>query len=54
MDKRIFKQVTRTPYNQKNANLIIKLGDIVFIHDHNAKQNVWKLGNVVRLFTSND
>ena len=31
-----------------------KLGDIVFIHNHNAKKNVWKLGKVVRLFTSKD
>ena len=30
------------------------LGDIVFIHNHNAKRNVWKLGKVVRLFTSKD
>ena len=38
----------------KNVNLIIKLGDIVFIHNHNAKRNVWKLGKVVRVFTSKD
>ena len=36
----------------KNVNSIIKLGDIVFIHNHNAKRNVWKLGKVIRLFTS--
>ena len=54
MDKRIFKRVKRTTYNQKNVNSIIKLGDIVFIHNHNAKRNVWKLGKVVRLFTSKD
>ena len=36
----------------KNVNSIIKLGDIVFIHNHNAKRNVWKLGKVVRLVTS--
>ena len=52
MDKRIFKRVKRTTYNQKNVNSIIKLGDIVFIHNHNAKRNVWKLGKVVRLVTS--
>ena len=38
----------------KNVNSIIKLGDIVFIHNHNAKRNVWKLGKVVRWFTSKD
>ena len=38
----------------KNVNSIIKLGDIVFIHNHNAKRNVWKLGKAVRLFTSKD
>ena len=54
MDKRIFKRVKRTTYNQKNVNSIIKLGDIVFIHNHNAKRNVWKLGKVVRLFKSKD
>ena len=37
---------------RKNVNSIIKLGDIVFIHNHHAKRNVWKLGKVVRLFTS--
>ena len=35
----------------KNVNSTIKLGEIVFIHNHNAKRNVWKLGKVVRLFT---
>ena len=30
------------------------LGDIVFIHNDNAKRNVWKLDKVVRLFTSKD
>ena len=39
---------------RKNVNLIIKLGDIVFIHNHNTKRNVWKLGKVVRLCTSNE
>ena len=38
----------------KNVNSIIKLGDIVFIHNHNAKGNVWNLGKAVRLFTSKD
>ena len=30
------------------------MGDIAFIHNHNAKRNVWKLGKVVRLFRSKD
>ena len=38
----------------KSVNSIIKLGDIAFIHNHNAKRNVWKLGKVVRLFRSKD
>ena len=45
MGKRIFKRVKRTPNSQK-------IGDIVFIHNHNAKSNVWKLREVVWLFTS--
>ena len=28
---------------EKNFNSIIKLGGIVFIHNHNAKRNIWKL-----------
>ena len=39
---------------RKNVNLIMKLGDIVSIHNHNTKRNVWELGKVVRLFTSKD
>ena len=38
--------------NRKNFNSIIKFGDIIFIQNHNAKRNVWKLGKVVQLFTS--
>ena len=38
MGKRIVKRVKRTPYNRekKNVNPIIKLRDVVFIHNHNA------------------
>ena len=39
---------------EKNVNSIIKLGDIAFVYNHNAKRNVWKLGKVIRLFTSKD
>ena len=39
---------------EKNVNSIIKLGDIAFVYNHNAKRNVWKLGKAVRLFTSKD
>ena len=38
----------------KNTNSQIKLGDIVFVYNHNAKRNMWKLGKVVRLFKSKD
>ena len=54
MNKRIFKRVKITYTTGKNINSIIKSGDIVFIHNYNAKRNVWKLGNVVRLFKSKD
>ena len=37
-----------------NVNSIMKLGDIIFIHNYNAKRNVWKLSKAVRLFTSKD
>ena len=38
----------------QNVNSVIKIGDTVFIHNHNAKRNIWKLGKVVRLFTIED
>ena len=38
----------------KNVNSIIKLVGNVFIHIHNAKRNVWKLGKVLRLLASKD
>ena len=52
-DKRIFK-LREHNTTGKNVDSIIKLGDIVLIHNHNTKRNVWKLGKVVRLFTSKD
>ena len=38
----------------QNVNLVIKIGYTLFIHNHNAKRNIWKLGKVVRLFTIKD
>ena len=38
----------------QNVNSVIKIGDTVFIHNHNAKRNIWKLGKVVRLITIKD
>ena len=53
--KEYLNQLREHHTSRKNVNSIIKLGDdIVFIHNHNAKRNVWKLGKVVRLFTSKD
>ena len=55
MDKGIFKRVKGTRYKQKNpVNSVIKLGDILFVHNHNGKRSAWKLGKIVRLFASKD
>ena len=38
MNKRIFKRVKKHHTTGKNINSIIKSGDIVFIHNYNAKR----------------